>query len=137
MRPYDLTKFRKEQNKKLKIKDGFFDPLTWVSTGNFALNKMMSGNFYHGIPIGSATAFAGESGAGKSYIVSGNIVKNALDLNVGVVLLDTEGAIKRTWATALGVDTDNEAIIRWSKRTINETAGTIADFMDGYANDFI
>src|ERR1035437_1091004 len=75
--------------------------------------------------------------SGKSYIVSGNIIKSALELGVGVVVLDTEGAIKKTWATALGVDTDNESIVRWSKRTINQVTGTIADFMDGYANDFV
>jgi RecA/RadA recombinase len=61
-KPHDMSKFRKEQNKKLSIKDGFFDPITWISTGNFALNKMISGSFYDGIPIGSVTCFAGESG---------------------------------------------------------------------------
>lgn len=61
-KPHDLTKFRKEQNRKLNIKDGFFDPITWISTGNFALNKMISGEFNGGIPIGSVTCFAGESG---------------------------------------------------------------------------
>ena len=75
--------------------------------------------------------------SGKSYIVSGNIVKNALDNNIAVVLLDTEGAVKRTWAKALGVDTDNEAIIRWSKRTINQVTGTISDFMDDYIDTYI
>lgn len=131
-----MTKFKKEQNKKLKIKDGFFDPLTWISTGNFALNKMMTGDYNRGVPVGSATAFAGESGSGKSYIASGNIIKNALEEGVGVVLLDTEGAIKKTWATALGVDTDNDAIVRWNKRTINQVTATIADFVDGYSDDW-
>ena len=59
-RPFDMSKFRKEQNKALKIKDGFFDPLTWIDAGNFALNKMMSNDFYGGVPIGSVTTFAGK-----------------------------------------------------------------------------
>jgi hypothetical protein len=62
-----MSKFRKEQNKKLKIKDGFFDPITWIGSGNFALNKMMTGDFNRAVPIGSATAFAGESGCLPSY----------------------------------------------------------------------
>jgi RecA/RadA recombinase len=61
-KPHDLSKFRREQNKKLSIKDGFFDPITWISTGNFALNKMISDQFDGGIPIGAVTGFAGESG---------------------------------------------------------------------------
>ncbi len=134
-RPYDMSKFRKEQNKKLNIKDGFYDPLTWIDTGNYALNKMMSGNFSGGVPIGSVTTFAGESGSGKSYIVSGNIVKNALESGVSVILLDTENAIKKNWAEALGVKTDHENITRWAKNTINQVARTISDFMEGYIED--
>jgi RecA/RadA recombinase len=130
-----MSKFRKEQNKKLNIKDGFYDPLTWISTGNFALNKMMSGDFQGGIPIGSITTLAGESGSGKSYIVSGNVVRNALAQGVSVCLLDTEGAVKKKWAEALGVPTEHENLLRWHKKTINEVAKTIGDFMDDYKND--
>jgi hypothetical protein len=61
-RPYDMSKFRKDQNKKLNIKDGFFDPLNWIDTGNFALNKMMSNDFHKGVPLGSISTLAGESG---------------------------------------------------------------------------
>lgn len=49
---------------------GFHDPDTWISTGNYALNYLISGDFNGGIPLGKVTVFAGESGAGKSYIVS-------------------------------------------------------------------
>lgn len=129
-RPFDMSKFRKEQNKSLKIKDGFFDPLTWIDSGNYALNKMICNDFYGGVPIGSVTTIAGEPGAGKSYIASGNIVRNALAQGVSVVLLDSESAVKRKWAAALGVDTDHPNLIRWSKNTINEVAKTISDFME-------
>jgi RecA/RadA recombinase len=130
-----MTKFRKEQNKKLNIKDGFYDPLTWIDTGNFALNKMMSGNFRGGVPIGSATTFAGASGSGKSYIVSANVVRNALTEGVAVVLLDSEGAVKKKWAEALGVPTEHPNLIRWPKTTINQVAKTISDFMEDYTAD--
>jgi RecA/RadA recombinase len=129
-RPFDMSKFRKEQNKTLKIKDGFFDPITWIDTGNFALNKMISNRFDGGVPIGSVSGFAGESGAGKSYVVSGNIVRNALLQDVAVVILDSENAVKKEWATKLGVPVDHLNLIRWSKNTINEVAKTVSDFME-------
>jgi recombination protein RecA len=135
-KPHDMSKFRKEQNKKLSIKDGFFDPITWISTGNYALNMMMSGNFNWGVPIGSVTCFAGESGSGKSVFVSGNIVRNALAADLSVILLDSEDAVKRKWATALGVDPDHPNLIRWNKNTINQAALVIADFMKEYVNDY-
>ena len=40
---------------------------------------------------GKVTVFAGESGAGKSYFASGNIVKNAQQQEL-VVLIDSENA---------------------------------------------
>lgn len=136
VRALDMGKFRKEQNKKLNIKDGFFDPLNWISTGNYALNKMISGNFRGGIPIGSVTCFAGESGSGKSFLVSGNIVRNGLEQGVSVVMLDTEDAVKRKWAQSLGVDPDHPSLIRWNKNTINQCAAVIGDFMKDYTNEY-
>ena len=41
---------------------------------------------YKGVPMGKVTVFAGESGAGKSYICAGNIVKHAQDQGIFVVL---------------------------------------------------
>jgi hypothetical protein len=37
--------------------------------------------------------FAGDSGAGKSYICSGNIVKHAQEQGIFVVLIDSENAL--------------------------------------------
>jgi archaellum biogenesis ATPase FlaH len=51
---------------------------------------LISGDFNRGIPLGKVTVFAGDSGAGKSYICSGNIVKNAQEQGIFVVLIDSE-----------------------------------------------
>ena len=71
------------------------------STGNFALNYLLSGDFTKGIPLGKVSVFAGESGAGKSYIVSGNIVKYAQRQGIFVVLIDSENALDEKWLHAL------------------------------------
>ena len=34
---------------------GFHDPDTWISTGNYALNYLISGEFHNGIPPVSYT----------------------------------------------------------------------------------
>lgn len=62
MKPLDLSRFRKAVNKSLKITDGYHDPKTWIDTGNYALNMMISGSFFKGVPLGKVTVFAGESG---------------------------------------------------------------------------
>lgn len=44
------------------VSAGFHDPDTWISTGNYALNYLISGDFFKGIPLGKVTVLAGESG---------------------------------------------------------------------------
>ena len=75
-KPFDVSKFRKDITKSIDgLSIGFNDPTDWISTGNFALNYLISGDFNKGVPLGKVTVFAGESGAGKSYFCSGNIIK--------------------------------------------------------------
>lgn len=59
---FDFTKIRKDRTKRLNLRAGFDDPITWLNTGNFALNKMISGEFDRGVPLEAVTVFAGESG---------------------------------------------------------------------------
>lgn len=59
----DLSKLRKSLTKSIEgLSIGFNDPTDWVSTGNYALNYLISGDFNGGIPLGKVTMFAGESG---------------------------------------------------------------------------
>ena len=103
---FDATKFRKSITKSIQgLGIGFSDPTDWISTGNYALNYLMTSDFNKGIPLGKVTVLAGESGAGKSYIASGNIIKNAQEQGIFVVLIDTENALDEKWLQALNVDT--------------------------------
>lgn len=111
---------------------GFNDPTDWISTGNFALNYLISGDFNKGIPLGKVTVFAGESGAGKSYICSGNIVKNAQEQGIFVVLIDTENALDEQWLHNLGVDTSEEKLLKLNMAMIDDVAKTISTFMSDY-----
>lgn len=53
------------QNQSPGMSMGFRDPDTWISTGNYCLNKLISNDFHKGIPLGKVTVLAGESGAGQ------------------------------------------------------------------------
>jgi len=132
-KPYDFSKFRKDITKSIDgMSIGYNDPTDWISTGNYALNYLISGDFNRGIPLGKVTVFAGESGAGKSYICSGNIVKNAQDQGIFVVLIDTENALDESWLKALGVDTDESKLLKLNMAMIDDVAKTIATFMNDY-----
>ena len=132
-KPFDISKFRKDLTKAIPgMSVGYNDPTDWVSTGNYTLNYRISGDFNKGIPLGKVTVFAGESGAGKSYICSGNIVKNAQDQGIYVILIDTENALDEDWLKALGVRTDEEHLLKLNMAMIDDVAKTITNFMDHY-----
>lgn len=127
---FDISKFRKGLTKSIDgLGIGFNDPTDWISTGNYALNYLISGDFFKGVPLGKVTVFAGESGAGKSYICSGNIIKNAQEQGVFVILVDSENALDESWLKALGVDTSAGALLKLNMAMIDDVARTISDFM--------
>ena len=129
----DLSKFRKSITKSIEgLGIGFNDPSDWVSTGNYALNYLISGDFKKGIPLGKVTVLAGASGSGKSYIASGNVVKNAQAQGIFPVLIDTENALDEEWLKALGVDTSEDKLLKLSVSMIDDVAKIISDFMSEY-----
>ena len=132
---FDVSKFRKSLTKSISgLAVGFHDPSDddWISTGNYALNYLISSDFKKGIPLGKVTVFAGQSGSGKSYFCSGNIIKHAQEKNIFVVLIDSENALDESWLQALGVDTSPEKLLKLSMCMIDDVAKTISEFMKDY-----
>ena len=136
-KPFDVSKFRKSITKSVPgLSTGFRDPDTWISTGNYTLNKLISGDFHKGIPLGKVSVLAGESGAGKSYIASGNIVKQAQAQDIFVVLIDSENALDEKWLHALDVDTSEDKLLKLNVAMIDDVAKVINDFMKEYKSDY-
>jgi RecA/RadA recombinase len=132
-KPFDASKFRKSITKAIDgLSIGFNDPTDWISTGNHALNFAISGDFNKGVPLGKVTVFAGESGSGKSYICSGNLVRHAQQQGIFVVLIDTENALDEPWLRALGVDTSEDKLLKLNMAMIDDVAKTISEFMKEY-----
>jgi RecA/RadA recombinase len=114
------------------MSSGFNDPTDWISTGSYALNYLISGDFHKGVPLGKVTVFAGESGAGKSYFCAGNIVKHAQDQGIFVVLIDSENALDESWLQALDVNTSEDKLLKLNMSMIDDVAKTISTFMADY-----
>ena len=132
-RSFDVSKFRKDLTKSITgMSSGFNDPTDWISTGSYALNYLISGDFHKGVPLGKVTVFAGESGAGKSYFCAGNIVKHAQDQGIFVVLIDSENALDESWLQALDVDTGEDKLLKLNMSMIDDVAKTVSTFMADY-----
>jgi len=83
----------------------------FIDTGSYALNAILSGSLYGGVPDNKVTAFAGESTTGKTFFVLG-IVRSFLEKNPtgGVVYYDTEAAITKSMMSDRGIDTSRVII---------------------------
>tara|TARA_B100000941_G_scaffold285253_1_gene257027 strand:- start:1549 stop:2610 length:1062 start_codon:yes stop_codon:yes gene_type:complete len=138
VRPFDVSKFRTSLTKNIQgISVGFeSDPNTWVSTGNYCLNYLISGDFNKGIPLGRVTMLAGESGSGKSLIASGNLIRNAQQQGIFCVALDSENALHEDWLQALGVDTSADKLLRINVAMVDDVAKIISEFVSNYAKEY-
>jgi len=132
-KPFDVSKFRREITKSIEgLSIGYNDPTDWISTGNYGLNYLISGDFNKGVPLGKVTVFAGESGSGKSFICSGNLVRHAQQQGIYVVLIDSENALDEKWLHALGVDTSETKLLKLNMAMIDDVGKTISEFMKSY-----
>ena len=79
---------------------------SYVDTGSFIFNGLVSGSIFGGVSSNKITAVAGESSTGKTFF-SLAIVKNFLDNdpNAYCLYFDTESAITKSLLEDRGVDT--------------------------------
>jgi RecA/RadA recombinase len=88
------------------------DTISFIDTGSYTLNALLSGSIYGGLPNNRITCLAGEQATGKTFFALG-ICKNFLDSNPDAMVLyfDTENAITSDMLDGRGIDTDRLAII--------------------------
>lgn len=75
----------------------------WIDTGSYALNAIISGSLYGGIPMGRLTGFVGPESCGKT-LMANKIMANAQKKGMHVAYFDTEGALDESTAARLGCD---------------------------------
>jgi RecA/RadA recombinase len=79
---------------------------TYVDTGSYIFNALVSGSIFGGVSGNKITAIAGESSTGKTFF-SLAVVKNFLDTNPDGYCLyfDSEAAITKSLLESRGIDT--------------------------------
>jgi recombination protein RecA len=110
-------------------------PRYWFSTGNYVLNRIISGDFHKGIPQGRLVDFAGPSGSGKSFLI-GNAVREAQKAGAMIVILDTEHALDDNFMTAIGVDTKAEGYKYIEVDTIPQVKQVVSAVIRGYKTQY-
>ena len=85
---------------------------TFVDTGSFIFNALVSGSLYGGFSGDKITAIAGESSTGKTYFALA-VVKNFLDSNpdASCIYFDTEAAVNKSLLSSRGIDLSRLAVV--------------------------
>jgi RecA/RadA recombinase len=99
----------------------------WIDTGSFALNAIISGSMFKGIPSGRITGFAGPSQAGKTLIMN-KIMANAQKMGYTPVVWDSEVAVDKRSAEGAGMDTSK--VKYYPVETIEDCRNQICKFLD-------
>ena len=88
------------------------DCSSFVDTGSYILNALISGSIFGGLPQNKITALAGESSTGKTFFAL-SIVKNFLDQNPNgeVAYFESESAISKDMMTSRGIRTKNVGLV--------------------------
>jgi len=130
-----LDKFKKEVAKLDTVSVGLPETTHWLSTGNYALNRALSGDFKKGVPLAKITLFAGPSGSGKSFI-AGNITKQAQVQGYHVVYLDSEHAIDVDYLGKIGCNISEDHLTYLSVATIEDVNQVLSEFFSNYKKAF-
>jgi len=104
---------------------------TYVDTGSYIFNALVSGSIFGGVSGNKITAIAGESSTGKTFF-SLAVVKNFLDTHPDGYCLyfDTEAAITKSLLESRGIDTSRLVVV--NVVTIEEFRGKALKAVDIY-----
>jgi len=96
------------------------DVESFIDTGSYVFNALVSGSLFGGIPSNKLTALAGESGTGKTFFCL-SVVRSFLNSHpdAGVIYFETESAISKQMIESRGID---------SRRMIIYPVDTIEQF---------
>ena len=96
------------------------DVTSFIDTGSYAFNALLSGSIYGGLPGNKITAIAGEAATGKTFFALG-VCKHFLDMDkdAGVIYFESENAISKDMIESRGLD---------SKRIVVVPVATVQEF---------
>ena len=96
------------------------DVTSFVDTGSYIFNAVVSGSIFGGIPSNKVTALAGESSTGKTFFAL-SVVRSFLSNNPtgGVIYFESESALSKDMIESRGID---------SKRMVIFPVATIEEF---------
>ena len=104
---------------------------SFIDTGSYIFNALLSGSIHGGLPSNKITAIAGESATGKTFFLMG-MCKNFLDANpdAGVIYFESESAITKQMVIDRGIDP--QRMVMFPVTTVQEFRTQALSVLDKY-----
>jgi len=85
---------------------------SFIDTGSYSFNALLSGSIYGGLPGNRITAIAGEAATGKTFFALG-VVKSFLEMDkdAGVIFFESENAISKDMIESRSVDSSRLVVM--------------------------
>jgi RecA/RadA recombinase len=131
-----ISDFRKDISKIADIEDGAQPPRWWISTGNYVLNKIISGDYFKGYPQGRITSLTGPSGTGKSFLACNAIREFQQNGGEFTLVLDSENALDDDFVTKIGVKTSTDVYSYVPVMTISQTQNIVSRLIKQYKEEY-
>lgn len=110
---YKMIMKDKGEKDRSPLTEGLYDirkeDIQFLSLNSVTLNLLYSGRVKGGIPIGHISMISAPSQLGKSFIAM-QVIKNAQNKNMNVIVIDTERAFKSDMANTLNISLSEEDI---------------------------
>jgi RecA/RadA recombinase len=130
-----LKKFHKALEKKSTPFNIGFSPIRdWISTGNLALNAIISGSPGRGWPVSRLSFMSGLQGTGKSFLLA-NAIAQAQAKDYYCIVLDTENSLGDEFMSKIGVDLSPEKFMPVSVYSIEEVTDFVSEIFKNFEKD--
>ena len=111
------------------------DCTTFVDTGSYSLNALLSGSLYGGVPSNKITCLAGSEAVGKTFFAL-SIAKNYLEQNKTnvIVYFESEGALTSEMVKERGIDPNRFIVLPVA--TVEEFKTQAIKIIDNMNSDY-
>jgi len=127
-----LGKFKKTVGKMEGVTTISTPPSYWTTSGNYVLNRILTGSLSRAVGQGRVMGLVGPSGSGKSFLLSNMMRQAQQEKNAFVLAIDSENALDDEFVGKIGVDVDEANYMYISVITIPHIKKIVSEFVNDY-----
>lgn len=107
-------------------------PSYWTTSGNYVLNRILTGSLSRAVGQGRVMGLVGPSGSGKSFLLSNMMRQAQQEKDAFVLAIDSENALDDEFVGKIGVDVDEANYMYISVITIPHIKKIVSEFVNDY-----